>query len=175
MAKNNRSFSAIHWFIAMLCLVGPYYGAANNTSIRKNLTAIYTSQIGVCEATGKNDGPQIKAYLKVTGLPEGYPWCAAYLAWCFKEAGINACKSAYSPAWFPKNRITNKPLPGDVIGIYFRKLKRIAHVGFWHQDAGAFVITVEGNTNDEGSREGNRVAKRRRLKKQIHSISNWIK
>lgn len=47
---------------------------------------IATEQIGVTEATGKNDGPKIKAYLKVTGLPEGYPYCAAGLSWSYLQA-----------------------------------------------------------------------------------------
>lgn len=157
-------------------MVSAHYGAANTTtdSVRLKLAKIYTSQIGVKEATGRNDGERVEDYLKVSGLGKGHPWCAAFLAWCFKQANIKASRSAYSPSWFPKARLTAKPKRGDVIGIYFPKLKRIAHVGFWHQDDGSFIITVEGNTNDAGSREGNRVAKKRRLKRQIKAISNWI-
>lgn len=138
------------------------------------MAKIYSSQIGVKEATGKNDGPQIKAYLKVSGLPEGHPWCAAFVAWCFKMAGITTINSAYSPNWFIKSRLTKTPKQGDLIGIYFKNLGRIAHVGFYDRADNSFVIAVEGNTNDQGSREGNRVAKRRRLKTQIRAYADWI-
>lgn len=171
-----RFTNTVFGVVFLLCVACSHNGSANTStdSLRLKLEHIYTSQIGVKETTGNNDGPQIKAYLRVTGLAEGHPWCAAFLAWCFREAGIKANRSAYSPAWFPNARITRKPKSGDVIGIYFRQLKRIAHVGFWHRDDGSFIITVEGNTNDAGSREGNRVAKKRRLKRQIRAITNWI-
>jgi hypothetical protein len=171
-----RITNLIYWPVFLLCVVGSHTCAANRASdsLRLELQKIYTSQIGVKEATGKNDGPQIKAYLIVSGLPEGHPWCAAFVAWCFKTAGIKATRSAYSPNWFPRARIVKNGKVGDVIGIYFPKMGRIAHVGFWDSINGAFTICVEGNTNDEGSREGNRVVRKRRLTKQIRVISNWI-
>lgn len=171
MGINNIVFG----FIISVCIACTCNASANTaTAVRQRVANIYTSQIGVKEATGNNDGVQIKAYLKVTGLKEGYPWCAAFVAWCYNMAGVDAIKSAYSPNWFVKLKLTTKPKQGDLIGIYFANLKRIAHVGFYHQDAGEFVISVEGNTNDEGSREGNVVAKKRRLKRQIRCYSNWI-
>lgn len=39
---------------------------------------------------------------------------------------------------------------------------------------GNFTITVEGNTNEAGSREGDGVYRKRRLKNQIYKISRWI-
>lgn len=41
------------------------------------------TQVGVTEKTGKNDGPQVESYLKVVGLPKGYPYCAAGISWSF--------------------------------------------------------------------------------------------
>ncbi len=160
-----------------MCIISTCYGATNasSDSLRRELAKVYTSQIGVKELTGNNDGAQIKAYLKVTGLPEGYPWCAAFCAWCFKTVGVTASASAYSPNWFPQKRLTNTPHQGDVLGIYFKTLRRIAHVGFFDKSDGAFIISVEGNTNDAGSREGNRVAKKRRLKRQITCYADWIR
>ena len=38
----------------------------------------------------------------------------------------------------------------------------------------AFTNTVEGNTNKDGSREGNQVCRKRRPKAQIHSVSRYI-
>lgn len=151
---------------------------------RDRVVKIYQGEIGVREKTGQNDGERVEEYLHTVGHKKGAPWCAAFVSWVFKEAGVIAVKSAWSPAWFPalnivytrganKNKI---PDSGDVFGIYFQNLKRIAHVGFiddWQQST-SFTITVEGNTNDIGSREGDGVYRKRRLKNQIYKVSRWL-
>lgn len=77
-----------------------------------------------------------------------------------------------------QNRGEGEPQQGDVFGLYFTKLGRIGHVGFVDQWGGPrgddWVYTVEGNTNGEGSREGDGVHARRRLKRHIHIVANWI-
>ncbi len=72
---------------------------------------------------------------------------------------------------YKKNNI---PLKADVFFIWFAEKKRVAHTGFidrWNQ---TFAITVEGNTNQAGSREGDGVYKKRRLKRQIYAVCNYI-
>lgn len=92
--------------------------------------------------------------------------------------------SGYSPAWFPAyktvytrgSRGNATPGTADVFGIWFANKKRIAHVGFideW-QPPNAYCITVEGNTNEAGSREGDGVYRKRRLKTQIYKVSRWL-
>ena len=49
------------------------------------------SKLGVREATGNNDGPDVDVF--TGGRRE--PWCAHFVAWCFRMAG--------------------NPLPGDVV------------------------------------------------------------
>lgn len=51
----------------------------------------------------------------------------------------------------------------------------VAHVGFidaWPD--GDYVITVEGNTNMAGSREGDGVYRKRRPKQSIYQVSRWV-
>lgn len=143
----------------------------------------YSQYIGTREATGNNDGREVALFLQSTGLDEGYAWCAAFVNYCLEQSGIKTDKSAWSPSWFSKSKLIyqrntimiRKPLPGDVFGIYFLKKKRIAHVGFIHHwTDGAGVVTVEGNTNKAGSREGDGVYRKWRMKSQIHSIANYI-
>jgi len=43
-------------------------------------------QLGVTEATNRNDGKDIEKYLKVLGLPTGSPYCLAGQYYCFFEA-----------------------------------------------------------------------------------------
>jgi len=140
------------------------------------------SYIGVREATGNNDGEEVGYFLSTTGLGEGYAWCVAFLNAIHEECGQPTPeKGAWSPAWFPSSRtiyIRGKaegisPQPGDVGGIYFRSKGRIAH-GFLVEEWGnKIVTTIEGNTNEAGSREGDGVYRKRRLKKQVYKVSRW--
>jgi hypothetical protein len=144
----------------------------------------YSSQVGIRERTGHNDGTRVEAYLASVGLKKGNPWCAAFVHWCFRRAGVGQVpRSGYSPSWFPQARVIyqagrseiKQPDRGDVFGIWFPAKGRIAHVGFiddWR--GGSHAITVEGNTNEAGSREGDGVYRKRRLKRQIHKITRWI-
>ena len=137
--------------------------------------------MGIREHTNRNDGREVEMYLASAGLSKGNPWCAAFVTWTFKTAGVKAVVSGYSPAWFPgaktiySNHKGQPPNKGDVFGLWFASKGRIAHVGFidsWGD--GSYVITVEGNTNEGGSREGDGVYRKRRLKKQIYKVSRWL-
>lgn len=147
------------------------------------ITKTYTAEIGVREATGRNDGERVETYLASVGFGKGHAWCAAFVSWTLQQCGVSNPKSAWSPSWFPNRKVIYHrgnqqlkeliPAAGDVFGIYFQKLKRIAHVGFVDRWGEKYVVTVEGNTNDAGSREGDGVYKKRRLKSQIYKVSRW--
>lgn len=176
MAKNKNVLYHLLIAAALTCCTQLHAG------VREQVAASYTKYIGVREKTGNNDGTEVEHFLKMVGLAKGNPWCAAYVYTCFAEAGIkNVPKSGYSPTWFPNNKVifaNNKGQPpnsGDVFGLWFSSKGRIAHVGFideWGE--GSYVTTVEGNTNEAGSREGDGVYRKRRLKKQIYKVSRWI-
>jgi hypothetical protein len=143
------------------------------------------SYVGVRELTGSNDGVEVEKFLSSTGLGKGYAWCAAFVNYVYVTNGLETVKSAaWSPSWFTKNVIYQPsahvldamPLPGDVFGIYFRSKSRVAHVGFVDRwPPGKFFETVEGNTNKAGSREGDGVYRKRRLKRQAYAVSRYIK
>lgn len=44
------------------------------------------SQVGVRERTGRNDGPEVEAYLRSVGLTRGNPYCQAAQYWAFSIA-----------------------------------------------------------------------------------------
>ena len=66
------------------------------------------------------------------------------------------------------------PTAGDVFGIFFAEKKRIAHCGFIDVWDSKWVITVEGNTNEKGSREGDGVYRKRRLAQQLYCIARYV-
>lgn len=145
-------------------------------SKRECVITSFTAELGVREATGNNDGYHVEKYLSSTGLGPGYAWCAAFVNWNLKQCGIKGPRSAaWSPSWFTVER-TNQadPLPGDVFGIYFPAKQRIAHVGFILIVEPNRYTTIEGNTNSAGSREGDGVYKKIRLRKQVSVTANWI-
>lgn len=149
--------------------------------IKPTLQEIYTSQIGVREATGRNDGPEVEMYLRSVGLGKGYSWCSAFVKWSLDEAEVPNKINAWSPTAenrnnliYSKKQFYSDPTIGDVFTIWYSKLNRIGHTGFidGKQNESIF-ITVEGNTNSAGSREGDGVYKKYRSKNVIHSISRW--
>lgn len=142
---------------------------------REKMMVIARSQIGVRELTGSNDGLVVEGYLKVANLPKGNPWCAAFVSWVFSEAGYSKPRTAWSPALFPITRSTLKPRPADVLGIYTVKLKRIAHAGLVERRQHNWIISIEGNTNTNGSREGDGVYRKWRHIRTIAKFADWVK
>ena len=158
------------------------FSLAGFSDIRDEVQKTYVSQIGVKEKTGNNDGLQVEMYLNSVGLSKGDPWCAAYVSWCFQQNKINNPKSGYSPYWFLSNVIYKRGKTSEIVfpkasvfGIWFESKGRVAHVGFIDRDKGKEVVTVEGNTNGGGSRDGDGIYRRIRLKRQIYCVSDWVK
>ena len=141
---------------------------------RSTILRIAQSQLGVREATGRNDGKEVEAYLGYTSNKKGEPWCASFVSWVYGKSGFVQPKTAWSPALFPLARQTLNPLPADVFGIYFSKLKRVAHCGLIEKQYGNWLTTIEGNTNGAGSREGDGVYRKLRHQRSIKYYANWI-
>lgn len=141
---------------------------------RKRLVVIARSQLGVVEATGHNDGRAVEAYLEITRLPKGNPWCAAFISWVYWKGGYKKPCTAWSPALFPLSRHTLRPQPADVLGIYSVRLKRIAHAGLMEFRHNNWIVSIEGNTNGNGSREGDGVYRKRRHIKTIARFADWL-
>lgn len=144
--------------------------------------AIYMSQVGVREATGHNDGKDVEKYLKSVQLTKGNAWCAAFVKWTFDQAGIKTTITGWSPTAHNKKnivymdgRMKQEIRRGDVFTIWFPRLKRIGHTGFVQKKFGFnSVMTVEGNTNSAGSREGDGVYVKTRPKSTLYSITRWF-
>ncbi len=91
---------------------------------------------------------------------------------------------AYVPGVYPSSLVTGNrqpgsyrlitPSTGDIFALYFPEKRRIAHVGFIDQWDGTWLISVEGNTNISGSREGDGVYRKRRLVRTIYKVARYI-
>jgi hypothetical protein len=138
-----------------------------------DIVEIAEKEVGVQEASGRNDGPRVEEYLHSVGLHRGDPWCAAWVSWVYREAGYPGPRTGWSPDLFPSKRLVKIPEPGDVFGIYIPTQGRIAHCGIVQRVHHDLVYSVEGNTNNSGGREGDGVYRRIRPKLGIRKYANW--
>jgi len=172
--------------LASLFVVGSGTGIAQGVSEARKGRAqevirVARGTIGWREEPG-NSGPLVDKILSSVGLAgSGAPWCAAWVVYIGDEA-FGKEKNPYPrSAWSPDfvkapdwNRGRGKePAPADAFGIYFQSLGRVAHTGLVEKLEGKMAITIEGNTNDDGSRDGNGVYRKRRPLDTILS-KRWL-
>lgn len=153
----------------------PLNGGNTRSKLSIAVLAKAVTQLGVAESPkGSNKGKDIEKYLKAVGLGGGYAWCMAFVYWCVDEVartgeGLQECKvnpliktGGVMRQWneIAKERRKTSPEPGDIFIMDFGK--GTGHTGFVERVDGNTVHTIEGNTNDEGSREGYEVARRTR-------------
>lgn len=154
-------------------------GAVCNRSL---VVDTLVSYIGVKELTGNNDGPEVEMFIASTGLDAkgGYAWCAAFITYCYKANLLPVPKyPARAASWFPAEKVIQDKdaVEGDLFSLWYRNLGRIGHIGMYlepYVNPTPYIVSGEGNTNAEGSREGNQAAKRLRPRATIYNSSNWI-
>lgn len=101
-----------------------------------------------------------------------YPWCMAFVQWCFAQAG---CRLPYVTAscgdllsWYKRNcpeRVVTAPQSGDIVIYNFGHTGIVEGVGVG-KDAG-YILAIEGNTSpgEAGSQSnGGGVFRRKRSK-----------
>lgn len=105
----------------------------SETELRKCLVKVALGQMQVRERTGRNDGVEVRKYLKILHLPEGTPYCGAFVEWVYRQCGINsnvqAPAVAYSWIKYPQRLVWNKgavsgkksPQMGDVAVFAWRQ------------------------------------------------------
>jgi cell wall-associated NlpC family hydrolase len=148
------------------------------------IVALAKAEIGVEEIDGTNCGPRVNEYKAATNLPpkESWPWCAAFVCWLVREA-MNGGEYTFKrpttagawafEAWSlaqDNSTWTKKPhrgdiKPGDIV------IFKFSHIGIavTAPDSKGNLLTIEGNTDGAGSREGGAVLRKRRREDQIRS------
>ena len=135
---------------------------------------------------GSNWGEHVKKYLHSVGIDFPASWCMAFVYWCVensdcklpditggmsnplvKTGGVMKqwnsidihCLSHFKPA--PQVKFST-PKQGDIFIMDYGK--GLGHTGFVESidKDGVHIHTIEGNTNDEGSREGFEVCRKTR-------------
>jgi CHAP domain-containing protein len=141
-----------------------------------NHIQIAITQIGKEEIPrGSNWGEHVQKYLKSVGLSFPASWCMAFIYWCAKEAKpVNPLiKTGGVLRQWREVDVKYKfkdPKPGD---IFIQDHGHgLGHTGFVESVQGEMIHTIEGNTNDTGSREGYQVCRRER---KINSCIGFIR
>jgi uncharacterized protein (TIGR02594 family) len=124
--------------------------------------------LGVHEQGGPNRGPMVDQWVRFVGLePDdaptgGYPWCAAFVSWCCAQVGYELVKGASVRKLLMRNGDLEvaEPFPGDIC--ISLMANGTGHCGFYLKREHGRIYTLDGNTNEQGSREGNSVALRDR-------------
>lgn len=160
---------------------GSSYAGFSNS---KSLINVALSQVGTKEKPTNNVKYNTEYYgREVSG--DGYAWCAAFVWWCFKHAGLSQYYYNGSTSGVGKNCVHCETLKsyhekkgesikknfkaGDVLFMNFNGGTKAQHVGIVIEDqSGDSVKTVEGNTSGSGSQSsGGEVMKKTRKMSQI--------
>jgi hypothetical protein len=153
---------------------------------------IAESQVGVMEQPpGSNRGPEVDEYVRRVGLnPKGhFAWCVAFLYFCFDEAALKLGRSnpviktagvldhwakagQQSIPRITRAKAVQNPglvLPGHIFIIDTGAPGGGGHSGVVLEVAGGKIVTIEGNTNADGSAEG--IGVFRRASRKIAQIN----
>ena len=153
--------------------------APEGNSIPARMVELAQKEVGVVEVPkNSNRGKRVQEYQRATWLDgTGWAWCAAFICWLAKEAGMTKGRPQTAGAWDFERwaRKTSgveliKPAPADIrpgdIVIF-----KFSHIGLAvAKPSGSTVKTIEGNTDAKGSREGGGVYRKTRRLSKIRSI-----
>lgn len=140
--------------------------------------------VGVVEQPkNSNRGTHIDYWVRETGLDPagGHPWCAAFVHQMGRQAlgyrwpAPRTASVMTLVAWASAkpNVLALVPTPGDLFVLWNEKLNRFAHVGIVTGLDLSGWTTIEGNTNDGGSRDGYGVFARHRVSHPRDRFIHW--
>ena len=161
------------------------------------LVAAANAFIGVSEQGGDNRGQMVEHFLRSVSLPPGQPWCAAVVhhvghsahydhltrrsSWPLPATG--SCE-ALARAARANGVLRDEPYVGDVFLLYSRARNRFIHTGIVvgvqeeervHDRDEHVCVTVEGNTNNDGSSNGHTTLRKVRTFREAdgHRFIRW--
>ena len=163
-----------------------YWGAPEG-GLTDRIVSLALAEVGVHE-TSHNSGVRVQVYQSCTWLDPGpWPWCAAFVcailkwakgpdqrwksprtagAWDFEEWARSDLRSGGEAAGVKLVKPPAGIKRGDIVVFKFSHID----IAVEDEDRGGFVSTVEGNTDDDGGREGDGVYRKTRKGSQVRSV-----
>lgn len=142
------------------------------------VVAAARSQVGYHEGrSGGHWNNREKYAAQVAGLEWAnyQPWCATFVAWCFTKAGaiglvpkVSASCDISASGWKHAGRWSEYPAIGAQV--FYGTPRDLVHTGLVVAFDDDTITTVEGNTNDNGSREGDGVYVKRRRRRDAYVV-----
>jgi hypothetical protein len=161
------------------------------------LVAAANAFVGFTEQGGENRGQVVEHFLRGVHCPPGQPWCAAFVfhvgyhshydsasrisTWPLPDTA--SCQELFRFAKL-RGALRDEPEVGDVFLKFDKTVQRYAHTGIVVSvDDQDLVLdrevhvctTIEGNTNDNGSRDGYATLRRARTFHEAdgHKFIRW--
>lgn len=105
---------------------------------------------------------------------DGQPWCATFVAWCAYKSALAAlyprtASCDVAGQWF-KDRNQWSQYPAVGAQVFFGYTSDLNHTGIVIDFNTDYITTVEGNTNEDGGREGHSVLKKTRARRGLNII-----
>lgn len=141
------------------------------------IESIARSQIGYREGGGRVNNNDQKYSDELPGFDwsDGQPWCATFVNWVFWKAGVWELIPAHSAScdfmgdgWKKIDRWSEYPAKGAQV--FFGYPHDLNHTGIVVDFDKDYIYTVEGNTNNDGSREGDGVYLKKRERRGANVI-----
>lgn len=116
---------------------------------------IAEAEIGQAEIEGAGSNPRIAEYFAGAGHPEvkddATPWCAAYVGWALREAGIEPSGSLAARSYLRWGKPLELPRKGCIVVLKRGNDPKAGHVGFFAGMAMDKVMILGGNQGDKVS------------------------
>ena len=169
----------------------PGWARGNNADISKpandyisRVIKIAQSYDGVRE-TSENRGPHIDQWLAELGINFAAPWCMAFVQGCFRQAALEmGIEDPLKPDTAGVLDLWNRVPKGWRVGALNGRAGDImimdfgggkGHTGIVTGYSNGMYITMEGNTNDAGSRDGDCVAEKYRRKYSGGKLKGFVR
>ena len=164
------------------------------------LVAAANAFVGVGEQGGDNRGQMVELFLRGVQLPPGQPWCAAFVhhvgyashydqllrrsSWPLPATGSCEALARAARAARAAGALREEPHVGDVFLLHSARQRRFVHTGIVvgvdgeeqvHARDVHTCVTVEGNTNADGSANGTTTLRKVRTFREAdgHRFVRW--
>jgi peptidoglycan hydrolase-like protein with peptidoglycan-binding domain len=160
-----KKFTAIFLAVIMAVSILPVTNGMKEveaSGTAADLVSVAASQVGYHEKasnynlddfTANSGSANYNKYARDLGVTNGQAWCATFVWWCMKKAGV--ADSAYPSRttvtrdWFNDRglyhaRGTYTPKAGDYV-----VFGNVSHCGIVEYVSGGYVHTIEGNSGDQ--------------------------
>ena len=134
-----------------------------------NIVAIAEKEIGYTETPANSNKTKFGKWFGFDGVA----WCGMFVSWCYDKAGFPLGNVGFSKGFAgcqtavahykKKNKVTTKPVQGDIVFFDWNGDGRFDHTGIFVKDIdGKSFETIEGNTSLTNQSKGGQIMGRKR-------------